>query len=300
VLKTGVDGAKAAVSSLGGGANAVNIVTVEDLDGGLTGGFSSQIRFSSATGDTSAAGTGNALFHAANAYVDGAFGTVAIGKIAEASNCAFDPWGCTGGAAIMAGTGISGLIAAGTQASSVSYKSPLVSGFSGGYQTTISARTNQRQVINLNYANGPVAVQFLRSNNSANTAGNGTSSAAATIATITDVKGSGTSIAASYDLGMANVSLFNAVTKDATSTTTSKINGLSVSAPMGAAYTLLGGYLNNSTQISSKKNKMSVGVNYAMSKRTTLGADMFKSEGVSSTTSVANGTGFVVRMRHTF
>lgn len=308
-MDTGAAGAKAAVSSLGGGANAINIVTVEDLGGGLKGGFNSQMRFHAATGDRASAGTGAALFHAANAYIGGGFGTVAIGKIAEASNCAFDPWGCTGGAGVIGGhstaaghasTGISGLIAAGTQANSVSYTTPTIAGFSASYQTSVSSRNNERSVLNLGYTNGPLALQYLQSKNTANIAGTD-----AGAANILDGNGKGTSIGASYDLGVAKLAIFNAKTDKVTTFTGTAagsfaaanvdrdITGLTATVPMGAV-TLLAGYAKDKKAAATADTKIAFGANYALSKRTTLGADLFKSEAVGA------GTGFVARVRHTF
>ena len=51
VMKTGLAGSKLGVAQLGNGANAINIVTAEDLGGGMRGGFDSQMRFSAITGD---------------------------------------------------------------------------------------------------------------------------------------------------------------------------------------------------------------------------------------------------------
>lgn len=293
VMDTGAAGAKSAVTSLGGGANAVNIDTVEDLGGGLKGGFASQVRFNAATGDRNSSGTGNALFHNANAYLSGAMGTVRIGKIAEDSNCGFDPYGCTGGAGLIAGASgtISGLIAAGTQAQSVRYESPSLGGFSARYQTSVSTRANERTVLNLAYANGPLAVQFLQSKSSANVAADGGSA-------ITDVAGKGTSIGASYDLGVAKLAVFNAKTENAAGTTTADITGYTASVPMGAV-TLLAGYAKAKTgtgytATAANDTKMGLGANYALSKRTTIGADVFKQDGVGAS------TGFVTRVRHTF
>jgi hypothetical protein len=293
VMDTGAAGAKAGVSSLGGGANAVNIVTSEDLGGGLKGGFNSQMRFNAATGDVNSSGSGNALFHAANAYLSGGFGTVAIGKIAEASNCAFDPWGCTGGAGVIAGASgtVSGLIAAGTQGQSISYAIPTTAGFSASYQTTVSTRTNERSVLNIGYAAGPLAVQFLQSNSSANVVANGALGAAATAAT--DADGKGTSIGASYDLKVAKLAVFNAKTENAAGVTTADITGLTATVPMGAV-TLLAGYAKDKKAAATADTKIGFGMNYALSKRTTLGADLFKQD------AVGGSTGFVVRARHTF
>lgn len=292
VMDTGAAGAKSAVSTLGGGANAVNIITSEDLGGGLKAGFNSQMRFNAATGDMNSSGSGNALFHAANAYISGGLGTVAVGKIAEASNCAFDPWGCTGGAGVIAGAaGVSGLIAAGTQGQSVSYATPTIGGFSASYQTTVSTRANERTVLNLGYANGPLAVQFLQSKSSANVISNGALGAAATAAT--DVAGKGTSIGASYDLGVAKLAVFNAKTESDTGATTADITGYTASVPMGAV-TLLAGFAKNKSAAATADTKVGLGANYALSKRTTIGADVFKQDGVGAS------TGFVTRVRHTF
>ncbi len=296
-MDTGAVGAKPTVSSLGGGANAINIVTVEDLGGGLRGGFDGQIRFSAATGDVGSSGTGNALFHGANVYVGGGFGTVRMGKIIEANNCGFDPWGCTGGASTVAGdtstVGASGkgLVGAGTQANSFSYATPTINGFNASFQSSVSSRAEERQVIALNYAQGPIAAQYLRTNGSANVVANGSLGAAATAAT--DVKATGTAISASYNFGVAKLNVYNAVTKDASNVTTFDVTGVSASVPMGA-YTLLAGYVKDKKAVATADTKTALGVNYALSKRTTLGADVFKQD------AVGGSTGFVLRARHTF
>ncbi len=297
VMDTGAAGAKAAVSSLGGGANAVNIVTLEDLGGGLRGGFDGQIRFNAATGDRNSAGTGNALFHNANAYLGGAMGTVRIGKIAEDSNCGFDPYGCTGGAGMIAGASgtISGLIAAQTQASSVRFESATYSGFSLRYQTTVTSRANERSVLNLSYANGPLSVQYLQSKNSLNVAAEGTTHTTALLASnpITDAQGEGTSIGAAYNFSFGRLAAFNAKTESAAGVTTADITGLTAAIPMGAV-TVLAGYAKDSKKASNADTKLGLGVAYALSKRTTLGADLFKQE------QVGGSTGFVARVRHNF
>jgi hypothetical protein len=291
VMDTGLAGAKMAVASLGGGANAINIATVEDLGGGMKGGFDGQIRFNSATGDRNSAGTGAALFHGANAYLMGGFGTLRVGKIIEANNCAFDPWGCTGGAGTNAGAGgtISGLIAAGGTAQSVMYATPTMGGFSASYQTTVSTRKNERSVMSLNYAQGPLSAQFLQSKSSGNTAGDVVGGTPA----ITDAAGQGTSMGASYNFGFARLSTFNAKTENAAGVTTADITAFTASVPMGA-YTLLASTAKNKKAATTADTKTAVGVNYALSKRTTVGADMFKQDAVGSS------TGFVARLRHTF
>lgn len=308
-MDTGKAGGKPAVSTMGGGANAINIESAEDLGGGLKGGFTGQIRYNAATGDRNSAGTGASLLHAANAYIGGGFGTVRVGKIAEASNCAFDPWGCNGTAGVIAGhgtasghdrNGVSGLIGAQTQAQSVSYAIPTIAGFSASYQTTVTTRTNERSVLNLGYTNGPLTVQYLQSKNTLNVAA--TDSGAANIL---DGNGKGTSIGASYDFGVAKVAVFNAKTDKVTSYTGTpastfaannvdkNITGLTASVPMGA-YTLLAGYAKDKKAAATADTKVGFGVNYSLSKRTTLGADVFKSEDVGA------GTGYALRVAHAF
>jgi len=291
VMDTGAAGAVAGVASLGGGANAINIVTREDLGGGMTAGFDSQMRFSAATGDRTSAGTGNALLHGANVYVGGGFGTIRVGKIIEASNCAFDPWACTGGAGTNAGAPgtISGLIAAGTIAQAVSYQTPTIGGFSANYHTSVSARTNERSVMNLTYAAGPLSAQFLQSKSSANTGGD----VAGGVTAITDVDGQGTSIGASYNFAAARLAAFNAKTENAAGATTADITAVTASMPMGA-YTILAAYSKDKKRAANADTKLAIGANYALSKRTTLGADLFKQE------QVGGSTGFVVRARHNF
>jgi len=295
IMATGAEGASgdANVASQGGGANAININTTEDLGGGMKGGFQSQMRFNAATGDRNSAGTGYALLHVANAYLQGGFGTVRLGKIGEMHNCGFDPWGCTGGAGMVAGHSgsVSALIAGGTTANAVHYTTPNFNGVSLSLQTSRSTRTNERRLVSIDYARGPITAQWLQANNTANTWGDSGSNPG-------DAKAKGTSLGASYDLKFAKLNVINAVTKNADGVKTANVYSLSGSIPMGA-YTWLTGYNKsktgaNYTATSANDTKFAVGVNYALSKRTTLGADVFNSE-------VANGsTGYNLRIRHTF
>ena len=287
VMDTGAAGAKAGVASLGGSANAINIITSEDLGGGLKGGATFQLRFNASSGDiggsSGGGSTGETLFHAANAHLSGGFGTVRVGKIAEAGNCAFDPWGCTGGASLAFANGVSAGIASGTQGSSVSYASPTFSGFSVGYQTTVSARTDERTVLNIGYAAGPLALSFVRAENSA--------ASGATAMTSTEAEQQ--SIAVGYTLGFGRITLVNTTTDNAAGVTTNDVTSLGLTVPMGAT-TILAGYNKDSKAAANADTKLSLGMNYALSKRTTLGADLFKAE------KAGDGTGFVARVRHTF
>ena len=284
ILNSGAAGTDAGVASLGGGANNVTIATTEDLGGGLKGGVTAQLRFSAATGDIGgSSGGGTTLFHAANAHLSGGFGTVRVGKIAEAGNCAFDPWGCTGGASLAFANGVSAGVASGTQAQSISYASPAFSGFSVGYQTTVSARTDERTVLNIGYAAGPLALSYVLAD----------SSAASGATAMTSTAAEQSSIAAGYNFGVARLTFVKTTTDNAAGVTTNDVTSLGLTVPMGAT-TILAGYNKDSKAAASADTKLSLGMNYALSKRTTLGADLFKAE------KAGDGTGFVARVRHTF
>ena len=283
ILNSGAAGTDAGVASLGGGANNVTIATTEDLGGGLKGGFTAQMRFSAATGDiTAASGGGTALFHAANVHLSGGFGTVRVGKVPEAGNCGFDPWGCTGGASLAFANGVSAGVASGTQAQSISYASPAFSGFSVGYQTTVSARTDERTVLNIGYAAGPLALSYVMAD----------SSGASGPTAMTSTAAEQSSIAAGYNFGVARLT-FVKTTTEAAGVTTNDVTSLGLTVPMGAT-TILAGYIKDSKAAATADTKLSLGMNYALSKRTTLGADLFKAEAVGA------GTGFVARVRHNF
>jgi len=273
------------VSSLGGGANAINLSSSEDLGGGLRGGFTGQMRFNASTGDMNSGSGGGttALLHAANVFLSGGFGTLRMGKIVEAGHVGFDPWGAIGGASLQAGVGQSALVASGTQASSVSYATPTVAGFSAGIQSTLSTRADERVVLNIGYAAGPLALGFVQADNS------GASGATA----LTSTKAKQQSIAVGYDLKVARITLVNTVTKGATGAKTADVMSLGASIPLGAT-AIWAGYNKDDAAASTADTKWALGVNHALSKRTSLGADVFRAEAVGSS------TGFVVRARHTF
>jgi predicted porin len=321
VGNSGADGAKTGVVHLGNGMNAINIGTREDLGGGLRGGFDSQIRFNAQTGDVNAAGNGNALFHSINTFISGGFGTARVGKIVEAGTCGMDPWACGGGAGLQAGIGVNALTGATAVSNAVSYTTPTISGFSAGFLTSLTGpteRINEREVLNVNYANGPLQLTFIDIKGSANTITNAPfgsaittiaanpTTASASAANIGDTATKNQAIGASYDFGVARLMLVNSVAKSATGVKTADITSIGATVPMGA-YTILAGYNKAKTgtgYTATEKNdtKIAVGVNYALSKRTTLGADVFKAEGLDPVNGSKgdSGTGFGIRARHTF
>lgn len=313
LVNTGAKGAATAVTHLGNGANAINLAASEDLGGGLKAGWDGQIRFNAANGDRNTSGQGAALFHSSNVYLSSAtLGTTRIGKIAEISNGAYDPWLLGGGASMGSGIGVSMTVGAAAQPNSVSYATPTFMGFSAGVQKSMSpnngvgARINERSIANLSYANGPMAAQILVTSGNANTVADTTGFGAAAAA-VADLQQSQRSLAASYDFGVAKVNVVNVTTKNAADVKTVDITSVSGSVPLSGAMTLLAGYNKAKTgagfaATSANDTKVSVGLNYALSKRTTLGADLFKAEGLAAIapSTGTSGMGYVLRMRHTF
>jgi hypothetical protein len=311
LVNSGGDGASTAVTHLGNGTNAINLSASEDLGKGMRAGVDGQIRFNATNGDRNSSGNNAALFHNLNTFVSGAFGTARIGKIAEASNCAYDPWACGGGAAMMAGNGVNGLIGAGAMAQAIGYTSPTMMGFTVGLQKSQGTRVNERSVAHVNYANGPLTAQVMvTSGLNSTTVDNPT---AANTAAAADIQHSQTGVAAAYDFKWAKFNLTNVTSKGANDQKYADITTVSAVAPLGGPLTLLAGYSKSKTGLTGtpptgavatalNDTKFSVGVNYALSRRTTLGADLFKAEGTAAQAPATGtaGMGYVLRARHTF
>jgi predicted porin len=290
IVDTGAPGAKAQVARIGGGTNAINLSATEDLGGGLRGGFTGQIRFNPASGDffsDSGSGTaGQNGFHAANVFIGGGFGTIRVGKIAEDSNCGFDPWGCLTGAGSLA-TGTAGILtAAGTQGNSVMYASPNIQGFGVSFQTTLNRATEDRQILNLNYSAGPISAQYLLARGSAAAGGTNSGFTGGT-------KGEQDSLGLSYNFGVARLIYSMVRAENAAGVRNKDIQYVAASVPLGAA-AIWAAYSKDDKAPATADTAWAVGINYALSKRTSVGADVFDKE-------VAGGsTGFALRARHTF
>jgi len=280
VMDTGAAGAKAVVATrLGGGMNAINITSSEDLGGGLRAGSAFQMRFDSTGANRATSATGGTPnWHAARVFISGGFGTVNVGKIIEESNCAYDPWGCGGGAGVMANSGgTQGLIFANSQDRSVSYTTPRINGFQLIYHTTVMAPASpnqERTLTTLTYANGPITAQYMLGEVQDNGKQNG--------------------FGASYDLGFLKANIASAVTENSAGAKTRDMMMYTATMPLRPGLTGLFGYAKDKKQAAAANTRWAVGVNYALSKRTTLGADVFEQE------AVGGSTGFVLRARHTF
>jgi hypothetical protein len=162
----------------------------------------------------------------------------------------------------------------------VGYTSPTVNGFSVGFQTSLSARDNERQTLNVNYAKGPLTATFIDIKNAAGD-------------TAVVAKTANRALGVAYNFGFANVSLVNSTADDAAGAQNANFTSVAATIPMGA-YSILAGHTKNSKAAAgAASSKTAIGVNYSLSKRTIIGADLYKVD-----THASNG--FVARVRHAF
>jgi predicted porin len=98
----------------------------------------------------------------------------------------------------------------------------------------------------------------------------------------------------SYNFGFMTAMGGTAVTKTQAGAKTRDMTYLGATVPLRPGLTGLAGWSKDSSKASNADTKWGVGVNYALSKRTTVGADVFEQEAAN------RSTGFVLRARHTF
>nr|WP_315235221.1 porin [uncultured Limnohabitans sp.] len=295
-FRIGYKSDKASVKSITpdqGSGNAINVKVTEDLGGGLKATAMTQLRFDASNGAlrNESGATGNAAgFHLAAVGIEGGFGGVQFGRIGFDQMWGFNPFG-SNGAHVNPTT-----YAGATQNGQFRYTSPSFNGFKAVLGGALKANTNGTAGSNadsthvlLTYANGPVSVAYVSEKvvGLAPAAISETVSAtntAAVIAANVAARDNGVKISAfgaSYDLGVAKLMLISGNQKDAVNgTELAKGTSVSASIPFGA-FTGKVGYLNDQL---STKDKTSVGVDYALSKRTTLEANTYKVKGDANQT----------------
>ncbi len=226
---------------------------MEDLGGGLkaTGVIDNRLD----TANT-ARNTGDMF-----AKVEGGFGTVQIGQYTFASHAGWNA-GASRTVSALSTT-------AQTLSSSViAYTTPSISGLTASvgydFDTSATGAGKNGWGLKANYATGPLAAQL--------------SYTIAAKAVETDTAAKVTGLAASYDLGVAKV-FYNQTDvragKNSAGTALNARKGmsLSVTVPMGAA-TVKAGLMNNKIDTDSKAlDRSMIGIDYALSKRTTLVAE---------------------------
>ena len=279
VMDTGAAGATAAVSTLGGGANAINIVTTEDLGGGMSASFWLEAGLNIDNGVGQASNTNNQAggLQASNGgltfnrrstvSLNGSFGEVRLGRDYTPqfwTQTAYDPFGTVGVGANIALTG--GAPAAnltGVRASnSIGYLSPKFNGFGVWAQTYMGEnksdvaapadkKTGSGNGVRVTYDNGPLSLALA---NSSTDTGVGTTWKA-------------TNIGGSYDLGVAKI-LALSTTDKPTGALDIKGNLIGATMPMGAGTIKLS--QSQTKQGDNKSDKTAIGYVYGLSKRTSL------------------------------
>lgn len=267
----------------------------EDLGGGMYAFFALNYRFSQGSGQTNSAYSPTQFWRQDWVGLGGNFGDVRLGRmlpVLQEFNGGFDPFGTETVGSTHTGGLNAGLAGGSRINNAVYYRSPNMGGLqvhaniaAGDQQRSGSATANftdgnERPVgLGAIYAAGPLrlAVAYDRNTNDGKTKG----------------------VYGGYDFGVANVMFQweNGDTGPATNAGASDQSLWSIGArvPMGAA-TFKAGYRNNSD---AEQKKFGLGVDYNLSKRTIVYADVAKQSGDGYSTA-AKKSQFDVGIWHKF
>jgi predicted porin len=278
----GVDG----VSS-----NSFNFTATEDLGGGMTATAVINNRLSALNADL---GTGDLFVN-----LSGGFGQVRAGRYTWSSNSGYNAF------ASRTVTGLGGAGQALGSNNTLQYTTPGFNGLTAtlAYQANQFATGTAGTGVKVNYAAGPMALQIATS-----TAPQGG---------ITGVEAKVDSIGATYDLGVAKI-FFHYYDQSAGETIANSTSGayttgnttaliddtgtsLSIAVPMGAA-TLKAGIIDRApgagTLPAALLDRTSIGVDYALSKRTMLIAEFATDK--HPTTGATKRTNYFIGASHSF
>jgi len=239
-------------------SNMVQFTVTEDLGGGMKATGVAQLRINEGSGLKGASQL--AIQSNGDAYVqlDGGFGALRLGAWSVASHAGWNAFSSRTISTLA--TGVANL-----SANLISYTTPSLNGFSASAAYAANPTVldgGDGSLLMVNYANGPLALraQIVRPNS----------------ATVARPEGYG--FAGSYDFGVAKIfatSHSGKAMATATSTSTVDRSGFHVSAsiPVGAA-TLRVGAMNQAKDTTANfLDRRAAGVDYSLSKRTTLIAD---------------------------
>lgn len=240
----------------------------EDLGGGMYAFFAMNHRFNQGTGaSTSVYGTNTGSFWRQTwVGLGGAFGDVRLGRmlpVLQEFNGGFDPFGTETIGSTHTGGLLAGQAGSARVNNAIYYRSPNMGGLqvhaniAAGDQNASSSWTGgiERPVgLGAIYAAGPLrfAIAYDRNANDLKTKG----------------------IYGGYDMGVANL-MFQWENGDTSATTDQSIWSIGARVPMGAA-TFKAGYRNNSD---AEQKKLGLGLDYSLSKRTIVYADVAKQSG---------------------
>ena len=276
------------VGSLDGSTSNMFVFTAtEDLGAGLKAQALIQNRISELNADRA---TGDLFIN-----VSGGFGQVRIGKFTFHSNSAFNAF------ATRTVTGLHGSGQALGANNNIQYTSPAFSGLTTTlvYQPEQSATGTAGMATKVNYAAGPLAVVL--------------STSYAPQGTATGTEARVDALGVTYDLGAAKLFMMTYDTKagvtnatggsaaavsgvNGTATSASKGTSISIAVPMGAL-TLKAGLMDIKVN-NALSDRSSFGVDYALSKRTTLIAELGNDK--SAVTGANKRTNYFVGAQHTF
>jgi predicted porin len=264
-------------------SNMLQFAVSEDLGGGMAASGVVQLRVNEGSGLKGASQL--AIQSTGDTYVQlaGGFGTLRLGHWSVASHAGWNAFGSRTVSNLA--TGVANL---GTNL--VAYTTPNVSGFTATAAYAVNPTTlvgADGSLLMVNYAAGPLAVraQIARPNSA------------------TAARPDGYGLAASYDFGVAKIfatSFTGQAMATATSTSTVDRSGFHVSGqvPLGAL-TLRAGVMNQSKDTTANfLDRRSAGVDYALSKRTTLIADFVQQKQAATAANKVNT--YFMGVAHTF
>ncbi len=256
---------------------SVKFTATEDLGGGLKAIAAGQFAMNNSRG-------GAVTKEDSSVTLTGGFGSVAFtstraSDTAIAANV-FASW--------MPITSFYATVSARTSGDVLSYTSPAISGFNfsvSQYEVTEGAVTsaNKVNILGASYTNGPLTVMAAQKST--------TGALAATTS-----KKNNTELAATYDFGIAKVGLGydGATTTGAAKYTDSNMTSFGVSVPLGAVTVGVNGAKRGANKF------YDAGVNYDLSKRTSVRLAYGDLTGTSSSTTNYTGKQYRVGLLHNF
>lgn len=290
---------KTRVDQSGNGANLIVFAGSEDLGGGLKANFRLAQHFSPESGLNDGTNANRPTFQGESTLgLSGAFGSVKLGRALTALQApvvlSTDPWTTfQQGSIALLGKGyatdidnVAGSGSGAVRTDGIFYTSPSFSGFTASVTLGLKNSQSSGAVVTgaknltslwLSYAAGPIMV------------GGGT-----------EQNRTGdrvTALLGTYDFGVAKVGAgYGVVNPIAAGAADIKNYNLMVTVPMGAA-TIKAGYGRSKADgaAAATDKKLGIGVDYALSKRTTLYTS-FGRNGALAT----NKSGYDVGIRHTF
>ena len=302
-----VGAAKTRVDQAANGANFINFGGSEDLGGGLRATFRMNQRFSPDTGGMDGSASNRPLMQGESTVgLAGSFGAIRIGRALTAVQAWLpqsDPWGTYQAASLAGGVGPGSYYTAGgsggpnttgdnvagsasgvARIDGVYYNSPSFGGLT--VDVTYAPKANQLtgatvnaprnfSSVALSYAAGPLSVRFGQEKNRQGD----------------EI----TAYQASYDFGVAKLQGGYTVLDLASTTVDRKGYTVAAIVPMGAI-TLKGGYTQSKNgSAAADLKKTGIGLDYALSKRTTLYTSYARDNALAT-----DKSGFDFGIRHAF